>query len=103
MSELKHDSIKKYMRSFDKILGQRNLELLKLSENPDYFRYAEALLDDFLGALNYLCNFRHLTDGFGNRHEPPDVIQKIQSLVIEDFENLTGKKYRPEVCRRAAK
>lgn len=77
-------------------------ELRKLCDNPDTHAVATAFADAFLASLDRLCNFSHLVDHNGRRHDPVDVLWKVGDDLRAEFLRLTGRAYEPPMVRLAA-
>ena len=74
-------------------------ELQKLSENPEMENYAQAFMDAVWSDLNHLCNFTQAVDGYGKLHPIIEVQSQLKDLFSETYLKLTGREYRPKICR----
>lgn len=77
----------------------RNKELQSLFADPTMYKVATQLTDSLLVSLAYLCNYKHLIDGYDNKHDIGETIELLEGFVRDKFKELTGQEYLPEVCR----
>jgi hypothetical protein len=92
-------TMEKVVKGMEKIRKREEKELNELCKNPDTFKIVQAFADQFIGNLNYLCNFKFITAGNGKECDILEVIQRLQRDTMIDVQRLTGRKYILPVCR----
>lgn len=95
------DTVQQLMDSGRRIQRRKEEELLRLLEEPSLFEVAQALTDELLRELLYLCNFRYIIGMNGQTYEPNVISAVIERHVREKFKELTGKEYESPVVRTA--
>ena len=96
---MSESAIERVVKRMDAIADRKEKELNELCKNPDVFKIIQVFADNFIANLNYLCNFKSITDGNGKKCDILEVIQRLQEDTIKDVKRLTGQEYEVPTCR----